>query len=519
MKIGDLDIIAHPTNGDGEATVSKNTQQVEKASRLVEIGSTGLKRSSGGMGLVSEEFLRELSGERGIRVYREMSDNDYVVGAVLYTIQSLIRQVEWHIEGDEQAAEFIDSCIKDMSTSWEDTLIDILSMLPYGWSWHEIVYKLRKGEHDDPRHNSKYSDGKLGWRKLPIRAQDTLYEWDFDEEGGTQAMLQMPPPNYDIRKIPIDNSLLFRTATHKGNPEGRSILRSAYRPWYLKKHIENIEAIGIERDLAGMPIIYRSELVASQYDTELKNILRNIKRNEQEGILLPLIFDPEGNEQLKFELIKAAGSRQIDTNAVINRLDRAIAMTSLADFIMLGQTVGSFALSSDKTRLFSLALHAILGSIASVYNQYGFPRLLRINGIKIKDPEKQPRLVFADIETPNLDELGRYITSLAGAGMRLFPDDDLENYLRTSASLPERPEEGFPTPPPEAGDEKLNQGTKPKPKLVAQPPKPEADNVELKQAARKSNSAKKDRFNRQSWDLAKVPSKKKPSKKTPTKKK
>ena len=56
-----------------------------------------------------------------------------------------------------------------------------LSFLTYGWSAHEIVYKRRAGKSKDPRLNSKYSDGPIGWRK-PDRAQETLWEWVYDDE-------------------------------------------------------------------------------------------------------------------------------------------------------------------------------------------------------------------------------------------------------------------------------------------------------------------------------------------------
>ena len=74
-------------------------------------------------------------------------------------------------------------------------------------------------------------------------------------------------------------------------------------------------------------------------------MVKSIRRDEYEGLVLPHGFE--------FELVSTGGARQFDTNAIINRYDTKIAMTVLADFIMLGhQKVGSFALSSDKTELF-----------------------------------------------------------------------------------------------------------------------------------------------------------------------
>ena len=59
--------------------------------------------------------------------------------------------------------------------------------------------------------------------------------------------------------IPMSKALLFRTKSRKNNPEGRSILRNAYRSWYFKRRIQEIEGIGIERDLAGLPVMHGPE--------------------------------------------------------------------------------------------------------------------------------------------------------------------------------------------------------------------------------------------------------------------
>ena len=175
--------------------------------------------------MIYEEFLHELRGKRGIEAYREMSENDDVVGAILFAIEMLVRQTDWNVEpgGDSQAdidaAEFVESCMNDMQNTWIDTISEILSFLTFGWSYHEIVYKRRMGRTKDGRTRSKYADGLIGWRKLPIRAQETLYQWEYDDEDNLKGMTQMPPPSYNLYTIPIEKALLFRTKSRKDNPE------------------------------------------------------------------------------------------------------------------------------------------------------------------------------------------------------------------------------------------------------------------------------------------------------------
>lgn len=411
---------------------------------LEELGTTGLRRAGG---FITEEFLTQLRGKRGLLTYREMADNDPVIGSILYAIEKVILRLDWRVDAyddSEQAkelAEFIDTCLEDMSDSFDQTLASVLSMLIYGFSFHEIVYKIRGGDNKDPQKNSKYKDGKIGWRKWPIRSQETLNNWLMDETGGIQGFRQMDPTGGGFRDIPIEKGLLFRTTVNKNNPEGRSLLRNSFRPWYYKRRIEEIEAIGIERDLAGLPVAkvppeYLSTGKTAAQQTVLDtitNIVQNIKRNEQEGVVFPLMYDENNNEMFRLELLSSGGSRQFDTDKVITRYDQRIAMSVLTDFILLGhERVGSFSLGSQKMDLWTMSIDAIAKSIAEVINQYAIPRLIKLNSM---NAELMPYLSYGQVSSVDLGELADYVQKLTAAGV-LMPDEKLEAYLREQASLP-----------------------------------------------------------------------------------
>lgn len=428
---------------------------------MAELGATGLKRWSG---LIYEEYLQELSGQQAIRVWAEMS-NDATVRAALRVIELYIRQVEWHVEGGTpEGQEFIKSCLDDMEQSFADVVSEILSMLVYGWSYHEVIYKRREGwqeiAYDEEARtvtsqpSSNYDDGKIGWHSWAIRSQDSLLRWEFDEvTGDVLGMWQIPPPHYQPVFIPITKAALFRTTSHKGNPEGQSILRGAYRAWYFKKRIEEIEAVGIERDLAGLPMMkipadYFSPDASAEKKaifSEAQQIITQVRRDESEGVLLPMARDSNGNELFSFELLSTGGARQFDTSGIVARYDQRIAMSMLADFLLLGSgAVGSFALSDDKTDVFAVAIGAWLDVIESVINRQILPTLLRLNGI---DTEDMPRIAHGDLETPELGQVASYLGALASIGIPLLPDETLENYLREIANLPAKPEDEEVVPP------------------------------------------------------------------------
>jgi hypothetical protein len=426
--------------------MSDVTKQRPTSTDFMEIGSSGLVQYGG---RVEEDFLRQLQGKRGYAIYREMAENHPVIGGILSSIEMLFRSVDWHVEpadADDQRAveeaQFVAGCLNDMSISWQDTINNILSMLIYGFSFNEIVYKRRNGETDDGK-SSAFNDGRIGWRKLPVRSQDTVYEWKFDNNGGIEGMTQMNPlagsgPVF----IPIEKALLFRTSTRLNNPRGRSILRSAYTSWYYQKRIQTIEAIGIERDLAGLPVAFvppqlLSDNATSQEAsalTEIKKIVRNIRRDEQEGLVFPLAYDPETKQKAyDIQLLTSGGRRQFDTNQIVTRYDTRIAMSVLADFILLGhEQVGTQALSVSKIELFLDSIESWLASIADVFNNYGIPRLMKLNGI----PENlSPTLHYSAPRDPDLGILGDYVSKLTSSGAML-PDDELSDHLRDLAGLP-----------------------------------------------------------------------------------
>jgi hypothetical protein len=410
-------------------------------------GKTGLKQYGGH---IYEEFLNDLKGNKAARVYREMSDNDAVVGSIMYAIQTLVRSVDWRVEpandedGARAAAEFIEECLfEDMERTWTDTLSEILSFLVYGFSVHEVVYKLRQGPDNKHRNRrSKFKDNRIGWRGFPIRSQETINEWEINDEGDICGLYQLSPPDWATRYIPSDKFLLFRTSIHKNNPEGRSILRNAYKSYYYKSKIQTYEAIGISRDLAGLPTLevplqmLSSNASASEKATlaSMKDMIQRVGRDEYEGLVIPSEQNSDGTPTgFRLRLLSSGGRRPIDVNEIIKRYESRIAMTVLGEFVLLGMdSVGSFALSNNKTALFAQALATYLDNIASLFNNQAIPQLLRLNGV----PEGYfPTLVYEDVEAPELNEFSSSLSTLVGSGL-VTPDDALEDYVREYANLP-----------------------------------------------------------------------------------
>lgn len=378
---------------------------------------------------------------------------DPTVRGCLRAIELLCRRTPWHEEpGDltpegEQAAQFLGEVREDMSHTWADFVAESLTMLPYGWSYAETVYKRRYQKDPDSTTRSKFNDGRIGVRKLAFRAQETRERWELDEEGGIKGLWQRPPPKYDLRYVPIEKALLFRTSAAKNSPESESFLRGAFGAWWKKRRIENIEAVGIERNLNGIPCAWvppallRTDASASDQAllAQIQKIVRNIRQDEQAGVIMPLAYDADGNKLYDFTLLTVSGKRDIDTSDVVKRYQLDIALSMLADVLLVGhEKVGSYSLASSKTALFATAIGAILDIVQDVLNRHLVPRLFELNGWEL---EKLPRYVHGDIESADLAELGTYLETLSRTGAEIFPNFDLTQHLLKLAGLPALPDQ------------------------------------------------------------------------------
>lgn len=408
------------------------------------LGVSGLRRYGP---YIYEDFLPELRWPGAGRVYQEMADNDAVIGAVMYLAEMLIRGCTWEVKPngktpvDHEAAKFLRECMDDMDMSWANTICEILSMLTYGFSFHEIVYKVRRGPNEtNSKYRSKYSDGRIGWRRLPCRAQTSLAEWEFDDEGDVKAFIQRCEPDFNTVRIPMSKGLLFRTRVSKDNPEGKSMLRNAYRAWFFKKHFEEIEGIGIERDLAGFPVLTAPEgldlwndkdptMVKMKADAE--TLVASVRRDGEEGILLPHGWE--------LKLLTSGSSRQINIGDTIERYDNRIAITMLSDIILIGNNrTGSFALADTKQSLLAAALQAQVSNIADVFNAFAVPRLFAMNSFPgLTD---LPEIVPSGIQMPSVQEVALMLRAM---GLNIAKDKELLGHLWHIMGFPTMSDQTF----------------------------------------------------------------------------
>lgn len=436
-----------------------------------QIGMTFKTLGSGGLrqfgGWVREDFLPEFQGRQAARIFREMRDNSPTVGAILFAVTQTMRGSTWRVEPADdtpeakEKAEWVETMMDDMEHTWQEFQIDALSMLPFGYAPMEMVFKRRNGRNGgtDAEGNglptSAFDDGTVGVHRLALRGQDTVLKWFFDRNGVTTGMTQQPwiGPLIDI---PIQKLLLFRPSFFKGNPEGYSILRTAYRSYFFKKRLEEQQAICYER-MSGVPVLYvPSALIEAAGGTgadaakanatleQYKNIVRNMRLDEQMGGLFPSnpFMNRDGSlsgvEMFRFGFAAPPSRVGPDFEGAIERNKLEILSSVLADFIMLGHsTRGTQGLGDAKIDLFNTAVSGWLESMAEEMNRRLLPTLWDVNGW---DHDIMPRFEPDMPGRVDLDGLSNFILRVSGAGFS-FNDPSTTEYLRDAAGIPQPPED------------------------------------------------------------------------------
>jgi len=415
----------------------------------------------------ADEFLPELRGRKAVRKYREMRDNDATIGAVMYSVEQILRDVDLHVKPVNDTpeakveADFVKSVLDDMDHTLDDHISEALSYLSYGFGWFEVIYKRRVGpnERSDKKH-SKFTDGRLGIKKIAARAPWTINKFDVNQKTGDvlgieQSVGLMNGKNY----IPVNKSLYYRTTSINGDPSGRSILRNAYTSYEYLNNIQAIEAIAVERELAGIPVArvpaeYLSPDASSaqaSFVGNLQQILRDVKFNEQGYIILPSDTYPDkdgvatSTRLVDLELMASSGKRNIDINPIVSRYQHDIARSVLSEFLLLGSSGGSYALSKSKTDLFLRALESYIQAIVDVLNKQLVERLWQLNGLNY---DLMPKIEAGDVAPHDLKEVSAFLRNLNGADINVSAHPEIVKDLMSIAEL-EFDAESYKKPEPE----------------------------------------------------------------------
>lgn len=379
-------------------------------------------------------------------------EDDETIAAMFYAIETTLGQVTWgHTARDNgkpstapealEAQAFADSLLTDMQAPFQSYVENAVSYLLPGYSLAEVLYRQRT-----PNEGSRFTDRLWGVKNIVEREQTTVQEWVV-QDGVVVAFKQNSASG--TKTVPLAKCLHL---THKGGvnkPQGKSLFKAAVRSYRMKRRIQDSEAIGIERDLCGLPVMTMPQedidLATNEPDTPAGKqavariqaamaAVQDMRMNSAGGLVIP--SDPHEDEEGKpgtiprydFKIVTSAGSRTIDTRSAIRDYDLMMMRIAMMQFLRLGDRAGgSYALSDTQSSLAMRAITAIVNKIAHEWGEKVLRALWLLNGMDLR---WMPEMVSSNINEDSLEEVGRFLESLASAQDILAEDEELAEAMK-----------------------------------------------------------------------------------------
>lgn len=387
-----------------------------------------------------------------LETYKLMSKH-LVIASAMNLITTMMARVPWRIvpyeatEEHNKVADFIKEIFSDMDESWQTFISEASTMNTYGHSVHEIVLRYRRHEE-----GSKYNDGKIGLKYLPIRSQHSISQWVYDQAGRKLLGIKQDIPDTARYSrvtakqpfIPIERLLIFRVNPRDGSPLGTSPLDGCYNAWRYLVTYQEIESTTVSKNLNGVPIMripaknmakHASEEDQKVYENA-KKIVSNVNNGEQAGLVIPSDFDEvSGKRYFEFDVVNSTSSNTAVVSEIIRRYTNEILQCLSADLLQLGSTnTGSYSLADSKTSLMETVIESRTNEIANVLNNKLIPMLLRVNGY---DETRAPQFTFGDISRPNLEQFAKALQQLTAVGL-IYPSAKNINYINSQLGLPDQ---------------------------------------------------------------------------------
>lgn len=384
------------------------------------IGRTGLKSYSG---IIHEQELPQLQNVLvRMRIFREMR-LDPTIGILEQAITRVLLAADFattpagNTSADQYAADLLWDIMNDMSVEWYEHVEDMLEHLWFGFQISQIVLKMRQ-------------DGTVGLGDLMPMAQEMTFRWGRqDSTGKISGVELLDPVTGAIYKLPSEKFLHFTDRGRKRNPEGEGMCLHVWRSWRYKTNLQELEAIGIERDVGGMPVFSLPEHPSEAEKNDVAEQAKAMRQDENAGLLLPAGYTVEPYQ---------SSSKMYDIRKTISDYAWDILAYAGAQWLKLGENNGTQALVQGTTDMFGLYLRAIQERALSVWHKQLIPTLAQFNP-RLITPNGTPKITWADPGVPDVKAILESIASGVNSGV-ITPIRSDEVHIRSILDLPELPD-------------------------------------------------------------------------------
>lgn len=401
--------------------------------RMSQMSHAGLRVVGGN---VYEEQDLNLVWPYAMVTYKKMM-KDATIAPALQLVEMAIARVPWRVKapvGKEEEfkvqVDFLRTVMNDLDgQTWGEFIRQAATHNSFGFAITEKVYRYRTREK-----GSKYTDGRIGLKKLAPIPQDTILNWVFDAAGKDFIGLNQSAgyiSNFDgstsrdssPKEIPRKKFLLFRNMGAKNSPEGISPLNSCYTAWRYKVELEKFEATGVSQDMRGLKVMYlppqyldpnaspEDKAVYEHYERGMTNL----HRNEQSALILPMYRDDSGEKMFEFDVVSVRGQNAHDVDKIITRYKKEIITSLMAGQLILGQEGGgSYSLAESLDSVTQMVIDTRLTAIKDQLNNDLIPQLFELNGWDITET---PYFDFGEVAQQSLDEISKYVQRVGAAGL------------------------------------------------------------------------------------------------------
>lgn len=369
----------------------------------------------------SAEYAVELQRREGSIKYRQMAQGDATVGMLLRVHKNPIRSANWSIPmpddvtpEEERVINMLNKWFFEDYTLTFDTLLgQILSFLEYGFSLFERVWIPYIFE------GTQYLAPTLRQRL------QTSVENIFPDKQTVQQMTFLD----GLVEIPMEDLVFFILNQQGADMRGESLLRNSYGSWKKKKVYEEYMGIGIQRNTSGIPIMIvpKGTKVDGKDYQAAELLLKNIAFHEDAYMILPEDWDFK-IEKTEFDTEK--------TQKAIDSLDTKMALSVLAQFVLLGQQGkgGAYALSRDQSDFFLDGLQYVVTQIEKTFHRNVIVPAIRLNFGDTID-QSRIKLKGLNLNKKAGKELSEVIKNLTDSSF-IKPTLDDEILLRNYLELP-----------------------------------------------------------------------------------
>lgn len=405
-------------------------------------GKTGLSVWHGTINEEEQLQLKPLATR--LKIFREMR-RDTVIGTGLDGVKLPLLAADFDTtpasesEVDVAAATFIHDSLGmerqgDLDAPWLDHVLEAMEALEMGFALSEMTLVSRE-------------DGLFGMGSLTPIGQETLSStvtpWELGDHQELISVHQKPPSGDTTPiEIPAWKLLHFTLRSRKRNPEGESILAGVWRDWRMRTNFEELEGIGVERDVGGMPVIYPPTAPTEGEKTDIDTQMGAL-RNDQRGYIRmpgPKAGTTRDTEQGWTLEPYASGSKAYNVREIIKDYDIRILMRFFTQFLMLGMdTGGTQALVKGSHAFLNLALRSIQQKLLAVWNRQLVPFMLSFNEGRFQGMTANPVITWSDPGAEDLQALTTLYTGLTASKVLTITKVD-EDHVRAIVGLPDRPE-------------------------------------------------------------------------------